>query len=154
MNLSFQALLTIPHAPATAGTTLPYWNPRHVPTGSATSVEDRYWNYLWAHLLQSGPGQQTAIHWAGLVIVFIWVVVLSILSYLLVTQAYYNQNKRGAATDPTGPEVQDLYPVESYNGVISERNGGVDAFNLVLYAMLLAYGLGIVFYQILNGQVY
>jgi hypothetical protein len=48
----------------------------------------------------------------------------------------------------------DLYPVEVFNGIITERNGPVDPFNYAVWAIL---GIYIVYYtviQVLYGQLY
>ncbi len=137
-----------------AGWSLPWWNPRHIPSGNNTGVETRYFNYLWQVYLHSGQHQEVNIQWSDEMLIVIWTVVLALLAYLLTNGAYQEQNKRGAATDPSGPLIQDLYPVEAYNGVITERNGAVDYFNWTLYAIVLAWGLGIMIFQIIFGQVY
>lgn len=133
---------------------IPFWNPRNVPTGTNTHTEDLYYQYMWHYVQQQNPFQRTSIQWADLIVVFVWVLLIAFLSYLLIHNGYHNQNKRGAATDPNGPLVQDMYPVESYNGVVTERNGGVDFFNYAIWALAVAWFLGIMFFQLVNGQIY
>lgn len=133
---------------------LPFWNPRHVPSGSSQGQEDRYFNYLWKLDFINGPHQQVNVQWASIITVALWIGVLVLLAYLLTNGSYHEQNKRGLATDPNGPEIQDLYPVEAYNGIITERNGAVDKFNYFLYAIVIAFAVGLMLSQILNGQVY
>ena len=45
---------------------------------------------------------------------------------------------------------RDLYPVEVYNAIITERGGPVDTFNWVLYAVLLSY---MAYYTVTNLHV-
>jgi hypothetical protein len=139
-----------------ASSGLPFWNPRNVPSGSSTEVENAYYQYLWHNLLHGGGYQQVSVQseFSNLFLVLTWTLIIALLGYILTNSTYYQQNKRGAATDPNGPEIQDLYPVESYNGIITERNGGVDTFNWVLYALMTVWTLGLMFFAILNGQIY
>ncbi len=48
----------------------------------------------------------------------------------------------------------DLYPVEVYNGYISERGGPVDAFNIAVYVVLGAYMAYYIVITIIFGQIY
>ncbi len=69
---------------------------------------------------------------------------LLLLVLYFLTFAWYARVRRRA----------DLYPVEVYNAVITERGGPVDTFNWVVYAVLLSY---MVYYTVTNlafGQYY
>ncbi|MHB8842315.1 MAG: hypothetical protein ACYC56_11130 [Candidatus Aquicultor sp.] len=48
----------------------------------------------------------------------------------------------------------DLYPVEVYNGYISERGAPVDAFNIAAFAVLGAYMAYYMVITIIFGQIY
>jgi hypothetical protein len=48
----------------------------------------------------------------------------------------------------------DLYPVEVYNAYLAERGGPVDAFNWVVYAILLSYMVVYSVINIIGGQYY
>ncbi len=48
----------------------------------------------------------------------------------------------------------DLYPVESYNGYITERGGPVDPFNYASYIVLGSFMTYYAYTQILFGQLY
>jgi hypothetical protein len=48
----------------------------------------------------------------------------------------------------------DLYPVEVYNGYITERSGPVDVLNWVVYAILLCYMLTYTAVNLIGGQYY
>jgi hypothetical protein len=48
----------------------------------------------------------------------------------------------------------DLYPVEVYNGYITERAGPVDMLNWVVYAILLCYMVTYTAINLIGGQYY
>ena len=50
--------------------------------------------------------------------------------------------------------THDLYPVESYNGYITERGGPVPRFNNVFYMVIGSFMAYYGFIQILYGQLY
>jgi hypothetical protein len=48
----------------------------------------------------------------------------------------------------------DLYPVETYNAYLTERNGPIDAFNWILWAILLSYMVVYTVVNLIGGQYY
>jgi hypothetical protein len=48
----------------------------------------------------------------------------------------------------------DLYPVEVYNGYLTERGGPVDMFNWVTYVILLSYMVVYTVVNLIGGQYY
>jgi hypothetical protein len=69
--------------------------------------------------------------------------VVLIVSYFL-TYSWYSRLRRHG----------DLYPVEVYNGYLTERGGPIDTFNWVVWAIVLTY---MAYYTVINlmfGQYY
>jgi hypothetical protein len=48
----------------------------------------------------------------------------------------------------------DLYPVEVYNGYITERAGPIDVLNYLVYAILLCYMVTYTIINLIGGQYY
>jgi hypothetical protein len=48
----------------------------------------------------------------------------------------------------------DLYPVETYNAYITERNSPIDAFNWTIWAILLSYMVVYTVINLIGGQYY
>lgn len=113
-----------------------------VPTGSDDKAVDGFFAYN--NLRHVSTLQETYIidpyYWGTLYLI---TGVVLIVLYTLTISWYTRQRRRA-----------DLYPVEVYNGLISERNGPVDALNYSIWAILLIY---MVYYTVANlmfGQYY
>jgi hypothetical protein len=48
----------------------------------------------------------------------------------------------------------DLYPVEVYNGYVTERGGPVDPFNWAVWAIMVIYAIAYIAISITYGQLY
>ena len=116
--------------------------------------EHKYWTYLFWTYLHAVRQPNVSFEWYTEVQEWAWVLVIAGGYFLGTIFTYRNHNRRGAATDPRGPQVQDLYPVESYNGYVTERNGGVDMFNYALIAAVVIYTAIVIVGNVINAQVY
>lgn len=111
------------------------------PSGSSDAVVERYFKYL--HLQNLGNiGQTQGINWVGILDAFAFGAAFLVILYFLVF-AWFARRRSG-----------DLYPVEVYNGYITERNGGIDAFNWAAYAVILIYGVFYIAMSLRFGQIY
>lgn len=111
------------------------------PSGSSDVVVERYFDYL--HLQSIGNLKQTyGINWGGLLEAFSYGAVFLILLYFFV-YSWFARRRAG-----------DLYPVEVYNGYVTERNGGIDPFNWALYAVIAAYAVFYIAMSLRFGQIY
>lgn len=116
--------------------------------------EHRYWIYLISTYLNSVRMPNVSFEWYTELQEWSWVLVIAGAYFLGTIFTYRNHNKRGAATDPRGPAIQDLYPVESYNGYVTERNGGVDNFNWAVIIVVTLYTGLVIVSNIVNAQIY
>jgi hypothetical protein len=48
----------------------------------------------------------------------------------------------------------DLYPVEVYNGYITERGGPIDPFNWAVWSIMLIYAIAYIAVSLMYGQLY
>jgi hypothetical protein len=113
-----------------------------VPTGSNDAAVKGFFNYN--NLRHVSTLQETYIvdpyFWGTMYLV---IGVVLIVFYTLTISWYTRQRRK-----------PDLYPVEVYNAIITERGGPVDALNYSIYAILLIY---MVYYTVTNlmfGQYY
>lgn len=111
------------------------------PAGSQDAIVQRYFEYL--HLQSLGSiGQTWLTNWVGLLDAFAFGAVFLIVLYFFVF-AWFARRRSG-----------DLYPVEVYNGYITERNGGIDPFNWAVYAVVLILAVFYITVSIRFGQLY
>lgn len=113
----------------------------HVPTGSADTTVNAYYDYLQLRHLQ----QQTETYRVNPVDI---VIVYGILGAVLVIFStlgfmWYSREKR-----------QGIYPVEIYNGYIAEGTGRVDLFTWANYATMLAFMVFYIWWNLTFGQWY
>ena len=113
----------------------------NAPSGSDDVAVEAYYDYLnIRHFNQQNetyfldPVDFITIYGilAGILIIF----------YFLM-MAWYARRSKG-----------DLYPVEVYNGYLSERGGPVDSFNWAVYAILAAFMIYYVVVHLIYGQYY
>ena len=112
-----------------------------VPTGSDDATVRQYYNYLNLRVL-NGYHEMYGVSGFFLGWGLGAAAALLIVLYLFVFAWYARQR------------TQDLYPVEVYNGYITERAGPVDAFNYVLYAILAGLMVAYTVWNIIYGQMY
>jgi hypothetical protein len=112
-----------------------------VPTGSDDKTVEAYYQYLDLRHLQ----QQTQAYQVNPQTLIITYGVLggTILVVFTLTWMWYSKRR----TDSAG-----LYPVEVYNGYISERNGPVDVYTYANYAAMLAFSAFYIWWNIAFGQ--
>jgi hypothetical protein len=112
-----------------------------VPTGSSDATVRAYYDYLQLRHLQ----QQTETY--GINPVDMIITYGSLGAVLLITSAlafmWYAKDKRSG-----------LYPVEVYNGYIAEGAGGLDLFTLSNYAVMLAFIVFYIWWNLTFGQWY
>ena len=112
-----------------------------VPTGSDDASVLAYYDYL---NLQHANSLKETYHynWQNFMVTYA-VITAALISLYFFAFAWYGKRRSG-----------DLYPVEVFNGFLTERNGPVDVFNYAVWAIL---GIYLVFYtviQIIYGQIY
>jgi hypothetical protein len=114
-----------------------------VPTGSDDVTVQKYYDYLQLRHLQ----QQTltyGVNTVDLVIIY-GVLGATLLIFAAITWAWFTRQKRG---------TPGLYPVEVYNGYITERGSPVDAIAWSNYAVMLAFMVFYIWWNLTFGQWY
>lgn len=111
------------------------------PSGSSDAVVEKYFDYLALQHL-GNIEQTTSVNWLGLMEAFSFGGAFLIILYFFI-YAWFARRKTG-----------DLYPLEVYNGYITERNGRVDAFNWALYVAIFVYGVFYIIVSLRFGQIY
>jgi hypothetical protein len=107
----------------------------HIPTGSDDVTVKQYYEYNALRHLGSMEEQYFVDpYYEGTMYLAIGVVLL--VSYFLAFVWYAKTRNQG-----------DLYPVEVYNAYLTERNGPIDMFNWVTWAVLLSY---MAYYTVIN----
>ena len=112
-----------------------------VPTGSDEKSVQAYYDYLNESQLLS-EHETYLIDTPALGWTYGMLGALLIVSYFFIFSWYARQ------------QSHDLYPVESYNGYITERGGPVDPFNYAFYIVLGSFMIYYAYIQILYGQLY
>jgi hypothetical protein len=112
-----------------------------VPTGSSDRTVQSYFHYLQLQEL-GGMSERYVINPVGLIEMYGGGGVILVSLYFLMF-AWYARLKR-----------DDLYPVEVYNGYITERGGKIDAFNYAVWAVMLAYAVAYISLSLIYGQIY
>jgi hypothetical protein len=112
-----------------------------VPSGSDGETVREYYDYLYSHYI-SEMGQTFRFDAAGLLWWGFWVVILVAGIYL----ATRLQRSTRAPSEP--------YPVESYNGYITEANGPAGPFLLISIAGVVLWLIIITVYHLVQGQIY
>jgi hypothetical protein len=113
-----------------------------VPTGSDDKAVNAFFDYnQLRHLASLQETYFLDPYYLSTMYLVIGVVL--IVFYAVSLSWFSRQRKRG-----------DLYPVEVYNGYITERAGPVDALNWVVYAILLCYMVTYTVINLIGGQYY
>jgi hypothetical protein len=110
------------------------------PTGNNTQTVQQYYDYLYNIYLNS-LHQRYQIMWSGVLWVLFWLAVLAGLFFVWV--------KWGRGEKPA-----DVYPVETYNGYISEANGDSGRFLIVFYIILITWLIVQTALDLTRGQLY
>lgn len=111
-----------------------------VPTGNTPEIVQQYYEYLLAHYINP-VSQNIATNYAIVGATLAWVVVLAGLLFV-----YF----RRVRSEKPGR----LYPVETYNGYISESNAGVGIFLYLFFALVVLWLLWITVSNLTQGQLY
>lgn len=112
-----------------------------VPTGNADVTVQSYFHYLQLQEL-GGLTERYVISPVGLIEMYgVGGAFLVVLYFLMF--AWYARLRR-----------DDLYPVEVYNGYVTERGGKIDAFNFAVWAIMLAYAVAYISLSLIYGQIY
>jgi ABC-type multidrug transport system permease subunit len=123
-----------PLVPVPAGTT-------KVPTGSDDASVQAYYDYL--NLEHAGTLKETYhFNWQNFIVTYA-VIAAALISVYFFAFAWYAKRRSG-----------DLYPVEVFNGVVTERAGPIDAFNYAVWGILGIYMLWYIVIQLIYGQIY
>ncbi|HZD60600.1 MAG TPA: hypothetical protein VE439_09145 [Anaerolineae bacterium] len=112
-----------------------------VPTGNDDKAIEAYYNYLaqsrFMTLHQTFIIAAPSLGWTyGVIGAFL-------ILFFFFAYVWYARHARS-----------DLYPVESYNGYITERSGPVDSLNWAFYAIVGSFMLYYMVIQIVYGQLY
>src|SRR3954466_9399386 len=111
-----------------------------VPTGDTPEVVQAYYQYLLAHYINP-TAQNIATNWFLVGIVLGWVTI--------VTGLFFVYFRRSRSEKPSR-----LYPVETYNGYISESNADTGIFLYVFFALVVLWLLYITIGDLTQGQIY
>jgi hypothetical protein len=139
------AILAVP-AYATENTLNPFipvpgYTGQAVPTGSDDAAVQAYYDYL--NLEHSRSLTETYhYNWENFITTYA-VIAAALISLYFFAFAWYARRRS-----------LDLYPVEVFNGVITERSGPIDAFNYAVWSILGIYIIWYVVIQLIYGQIY
>ncbi len=114
-----------------------------VPTGSDDVTVQKYYDYLQLRHLQQQV-ETYGVSSVTLVIVY-GILGATLLLFAALAWIWFSRQKRGAP---------GLYPVEVYNGYITERADPVDAFAWSNYAVMLAFMVFYIWWDLVFGQWY
>ncbi len=112
-----------------------------VPTGNDDATVEQYYDYLDLQNLAT-MREQYLFDWQNFTIVYLEIAAFVLVFYVVVLAWYAKLRKL------------DLYPVEVFNGVITERSGPVDPMSWGTFGILAVY---IVYYLVIHliyGQLY
>jgi hypothetical protein len=113
-----------------------------VPTGADDKAVSAFFDYnQLRHLASLQETYFVDPYYLGTMYLIIGVILVTF--YALSLSWFSRQRRKG-----------DLYPVEVYNGYITERSGPVDWMNWLLYAVLLCYMVTYTVVNLIGGQYY
>lgn len=112
-----------------------------VPTGSDDRTVEAYYDYLYLRTLQQ-QGQTFEVLTQPLLLTYA-VIGAVILIFVGLVWAWFGKRTHNSA---------GLYPVEVYNGYITERNGPVDTYTYANYAVMLAFCVFYIWWNLVFGQ--
>lgn len=111
-----------------------------VPSGDTPEAVQAYYQYLLAHYINPAS-QNIATNWLVVGVVLGWVALISALFFIYFRRARNEKPSR-------------LYPVETYNGYISESNAGVGVFLYIFFALVVLWLLYVTVSNLTQGQLY
>ncbi len=111
-----------------------------VPSGNTPEAVQAYYQYLLAHYI-SPVSQNIATNYAIIGVTLGWVAIITGLFFI-----YFRRVRN--------EKPSELYPVETYNGYISESNGGVGVFLYIFFALVVLWLLYVTVSNLTQGQLY
>lgn len=111
-----------------------------VPSGNTPEAVQAYYQYLLAFYINPTV-QNVTTNYFLVGVTFGWVAIIAGLFFIYFRRARNEKPSR-------------LYPVETYNGFISESNAGVGVFLAVFFALVVLWLLYITVSNLTQGQLY
>lgn len=111
-----------------------------VPTGDTPEIVQAYYEYLLAHYINP-TFQNTGTNWFIVGVVLGWVAIIVGIVFI-----YFRRSR--------SEKPSRLYPVETYNGYISESNAGTGIFLYIFFALVVLWLLYITISNLTQGQLY
>ena len=111
-----------------------------VPSGDTPEAVQAYYQYLLAQYI-SPVSQNIATNWLLVGVTLGWVAIVVGLVFI-----YF----RRVRSEKPGK----LYPVETYNGYISESNAGTGLFLYIFFALVVLWLLYVTISNLTHGQLY
>lgn len=111
-----------------------------VPSGNTPEAVQAYYEYLLAHYINPVT-QNVTTNYFLIGVTLGWVAVLTGIVFI-----YF---RRARSEKPS-----ELYPVETYNGYISESNAGTGLFLYVFFALVVLWLLWVTVSNLTQGQLY
>lgn len=111
-----------------------------VPSGNTPEQVQAYYQYLLAHYINPTM-QNIAMNYFLVGVTLGWVAIITGLFFI-----YFRRVRN--------EKPSKLYPVETYNGYISESNGGTGVFLAIFFALVVLWLLYITVSNLTQGQLY
>ncbi|MHB0867499.1 MAG: hypothetical protein ACYC6B_08655 [Thermoleophilia bacterium] len=112
-----------------------------VPSGSSDQDVTAYYSYLHSWSLSQ---VKETYFFNPLLLTWVYATIgVIIIIFIFLSNAWYARYRQG-----------DLYPVEVYNGYMSERGGKVEYFNWAVYIILGAFMVYYAATNLIYGQIY
>jgi hypothetical protein len=111
-----------------------------VPTGNTPEQVQAYYEHLLAQYINP-VSQNLATNWLLVGVTLGWVAIVTALFFI-----YF---RRARSEKPS-----KLYPVETYNGYISESNAGTGLFLYIFFALVILWVLYTTITNLTQGQLY
>lgn len=111
-----------------------------VPTGNTPEAVQAYYQYLLAHYINPVT-QNIATNYLIIGVTLGWVAIVTGILFI-----YFRRSR--------SEKPSKLYPVETYNGYISESNAGTGLFLYIFFALVILWLLYVTISNLTQGQLY
>lgn len=111
-----------------------------VPTGNTPEAVQAYYQYLLAHYINPVT-QNIATNYLIIGVTLGWVAIVTGIIFI-----YFRRSR--------SEKPSKLYPVETYNGYISESNAGTGLFLYIFFALVILWLLYVTISNLTQGQLY
>jgi hypothetical protein len=111
-----------------------------VPSGDTPEIVEQYYEYLLQHYINP-LAQNTGLNWIIVAVTLGWVAIVAALFFI-----YFRRSR--------SEKPSQLYPVETYNGYISESNAGTGTFLFIFFALVVLWLLYTTISDLTMGQIY